>query len=266
VVLLVGAVLSAGHAMSWDSMSEAAQQEERLMYMPTPDQLRAEVDILRSGYADVVAYRAPLVFMFQTFVFAVFFFWRCSGMMLLGMALYKVGFLDGRLPAGAYAKAAAVCLPAGLGLAAYGAWALDQSVYVVPGRLMLDLWNYTGAILASVGYAAALILLVKRGALAGLRRSLAAVGQMALTNYLLQSIITAVLFLGWGAGLAGTLDYGGQLLVVLAIWIAQLLWSPVWLARFRFGPAEWLWRSLTYWQRQPFRQGAPALSMSGVRS
>ena len=106
---------------------------------------------------------------------------------------------------------------------------------------------------ASVGYAALLILAVKRDVVRGLRRRLAAVGQMALSNYLLQSIVTSIVFLGWGLGLAGRLDYAEQLYFVAAIWAAQLILSPLWLARYRFGPAEWLWRSLTYWKRQSMR-------------
>jgi uncharacterized protein len=82
---------------------------------------------------------------------------------------------------------------------------------------------------------------------------------MALSNYLMQSTITAIVFLGWGLGFAGRLDYGGQLLIVAAIWILQLALSPVWLRRYRFGPAEWLWRSLTYWKRQPMRPPSPHL-------
>jgi uncharacterized protein len=73
-------------------------------------------------------------------------------------------------------------------------------------------------------------------------------------------VITAVVFLGWGFGLAGQADYARQLLVVAAIWTVQLVIGPIWLARYRFGPAEWLWRSLTYWERQPMRRGTPRRS------
>ena len=97
----------------------------------------------------------------------------------------------------------------------------------MPQRTTADLWNYAGAVFASVGYAAALILLVKRGALGRLRRALAAVGQMAFTNYLLQSVITSVVFLGWGFGLAGRFDYAQQLIVVAAIWAFQLVVESV---------------------------------------
>ena len=99
--------------------------------------------------------------------------------------------------------------------------------------------------------------------MSGLRRALAAVGQMALTNYLLHSIVASVLFLGWGFGLAGQFDYAEQLAIVVAIWAVQLALSPVWLAHYRFGPAEWLWRSLTYWQRQPLRREAQHSSSFG---
>ncbi len=191
---------------------------------------------------------------FQTFIFATFFLWRCSGMMLLGMSLYKWGFLDGRRPASTYVITASVCLPVGLAVSWHGAMELDRARYAMPERIVLDLWNYTGAVFASVGYAALLILAVKHDVVRGLRRRLAAVGQMALSNYLLQSIVTSIVFLGWGLGLAGRLDYAEQLYFVAAIWAAQLILSPLWLARYRFGPAEWLWRSLTYWKRQSMRR------------
>jgi uncharacterized protein len=252
-LLLIGASLSAAHGLSWGGMTEAQRAEELAMWTPSPAELRAQIDGLRGGFVDIVRYRAPETFMFQTFIFALFFFWRCSGMMLLGMSLYKSGFLDGRLPARTYAIVSALCLPAGLGLSWLGAMTLDRVAYAMPQRTFADLWNYAGAMLASVGYAALLIYVVKRGLLAGLRRTLAAVGQMALTNYLFQSVITSAIFLGWGLGLVGRLDYADQLLVVLAIWTFQLAVSPLWLARFRFGPAEWLWRSLTYWRPQPMR-------------
>jgi uncharacterized protein len=158
---------------------------------------------------------------------------------------------------------AAVCLPLGLTLAWYGTVVLERIRFAMPQRTLADQWNYAGAVLVSIGYAALLIILVKRGALSGLRRALAAVGQMAFSNYLAHSVITSILFLGWGFGLAGRFDYAGQLMVVVAIWIVQLVVSPIWLRHFRFGPAEWLWRSLTYWKRQPMRRATPSTPFTG---
>jgi uncharacterized protein len=76
---------------------------------------------------------------------------------------------------------------------------------------------------------------------------------MALTNYLMQSVICAIVFTGVGFGWFGQLQRYELYYVVLMIWFVQLLWSPWWLRRFQFGPAEWLWRSLTYANRQPMR-------------
>jgi uncharacterized protein len=126
-----------------------------------------------------------------------------------------------------------------------------------------DLWNYSGAVLASIGYAAVMIMIVKGGLFPPVRRSLAAVGQMAFSNYLMHSVLASVIFLGWGFGLAGRFDYAEQLLVVAAIWALQLAVSLLWLRHYRFGPAEWLWRSLTYWKRQPMRRDTPHVSGVG---
>jgi len=262
-LLAVGAALTIWHGLSWDGMTEAERAQEAAISMPTPEQAREQLSWMLGSYPDVVARHAPQVFMFQTLFFLVFFLWRCSGMMLLGMALYKWGFLDGRRSARAYGLVAALGIPAGLTLAWYGVVELERVRFAMPQRAIADLWNYTGAVIASVGYAAALILAVKHGALSRLRGALAAVGQMAFSNYLLQSVVTSVLFLGWGFGLAGQFDYAEQLLVVVAIWAGQLAISPAWLARYRFGPAEWLWRSLTYWERQPMRRGASHSSPFG---
>ncbi|MGH9253528.1 MAG: DUF418 domain-containing protein [Vicinamibacterales bacterium] len=262
-LLAVGAALTIVHGLSWDGMTEAERAQEAAISMPTPEQAREQLGWMFGSYPEVVARQAPLVFMFQTLFFITFFLWRCSGMMLLGMALYKWGFLDGRRSTRAYLLVAAVGIPAGLMLAWYGTVELERVRFAMPERAVADLWNYTGAVLASVGYAAAIILAVKRGALSGVRRALAAVGQMAFSNYLLQSVVTSILFLGWGFGFAGQLDYAEQLLVVVAIWAGQLVVSPLWLARYRFGPAEWLWRSLTYWERQPMRRGASRSSPLG---
>ena len=261
--LAIGAALTVAHGLGWEGMSEAERAQEAAIMMPTPEQAREHVGWMLGPYTETVANHAPIVLLFQTVIFATFFLWRCSGMMLLGMALYKLGFLDGSRPTRTYTLTASFCLPIGLALCTYGALELDRAGFALPERIILDLWNYAGAIFVSIGYAALIILAVKHGALSGLRRSLAAVGQMALTNYLLHSIVASVLFLGWGFGLAGQFDYAEQLAIVVAIWAVQLALSPVWLTHYRFGPAEWLWRSLTYWQRQPLRREAQRSSSFG---
>ena len=260
-LLAIGAVLTIWHGLTWGGMTDAERAQEAAIMMPTREQAHEHLGWMLGSYTNTVARHAPLVFMFETFFFVSFFLWRCGGMMLLGMALYKWGFLDGRSSTRLYVRTAALCIPAGLALAWYGTVALERVQFALPQRIVLDLWNYAGAVLASVGYAAALILAVKLEAVSRLRKALAAVGQMALSNYLLHSVVASALFLGWGFGLAGQLDYAEQLAVVAAIWVVQLALSPVWLAHYRFGPAEWLWRSLTYWQWQPLRREVPGSSV-----
>ena len=265
VMLAIGAGLAVVHGLTWGSMSEADRAAELELMMPTREQALGHVDLMLGSYLRFVAGSAPSTFMFETMFFALFFFWRCGGMMLLGMSLYKSGFLEGRLSSSAYARVALIALPVGLGLAFIGALELDRVAYAMPTRALVDLWNYAGAVFASIGYAATLIWIVKREAMAGWRRRLAAVGQMALSNYLFHSITASVVFLGWGFGLAGRFDYAAQLLFVVAIWMVQLIISPIWLQRFRFGPAEWLWRTLTYGRAQPMRQEARTLAPRALK-
>lgn len=82
----------------------------------------------------------------------------------------------------------------------------------------------------------------------------APVGQLALTNYLMQSLICVFIFMGYGLGLAATLGPFNLTLIALAIYTFQVIFSHVWIKYFRFGPMEWLWRSLTYGKIQPFRK------------
>ncbi len=81
-------------------------------------------------------------------------------------------------------------------------------------------------------------------------------GRMALTNYLLQSLVGTLLFYGYGLGLWGDVSRAGQTLIVVAVFALQVVASRWWLGRFRFGPAEWLWRALTYLQWPAMRRRA----------
>ena len=98
------------------------------------------------------------------------------------------------------------------------------------------------------------MLACKSHVLGAAKRVLAAVGQMALTNYLMQTIICTTIFYGHGFGRFGHFERTEQILTVLGVWVVQLIWSPIWMRRFRFGPFEWLWRSLTYLKPQPMRR------------
>jgi uncharacterized protein len=97
------------------------------------------------------------------------------------------------------------------------------------------------------------MLACKSGVLQAIRRRLAAVGRMALTNYLTHTVIFTTIFYGYAFGLFGRFGRFQLMYFMVGMWIFQLWISPIWLRRFRYGPAEWLWRSLTYWKRQEMR-------------
>ena len=97
------------------------------------------------------------------------------------------------------------------------------------------------------------MLICKLEILSRVRHALACVGQMALTNYLAQSIICNIIFLGFGFGMFGQLQRAEIYYVVFGVWIFQLMFSAFWLRSYRYGPAEWLWWSLTYKKAQLMR-------------
>jgi uncharacterized protein len=102
-------------------------------------------------------------------------------------------------------------------------------------------------------YASTIILLTQDGAWRRRLAPLAAVGRTALSNYLLQSLICTMIFYSYGLALYCQVRPSLCLLLTMMIWLIQIPLSVWWLRRFQFGPIEWLWRSLTYWQRQPMR-------------
>ena len=118
--------------------------------------------------------------------------------------------------------------------------------------------HMAGSALMAVGYIGVVVLAWQAGA--RWLGVLAPAGRMALTNYLLQSLVGTLLFYGYGLGLWGDVSRAGQTLIVFVVFALQVAASHWWLARFRFGPMEWVWRSFTYLQLPPMRRdlAAPA--------
>ena len=108
--------------------------------------------------------------------------------------------------------------------------------------------------LLTAGYVGAFAALARRPSIHRLLRPLAAAGRMALSNYLMQSIVCTTLFYSYGLGLFGQVGAFAGLALTFGLWSVQLIVSWLWLRAFRFGPMEWLWRSLTYGRRQPMRR------------
>jgi len=186
---------------------------------------------------------------FQTLVFAVpvFLLWDALAMMLLGMVLYRWGVLQGELPRATYAQLAFAGFAAGLLINGFEAWRAISSNYDIVTSFSLIQPTYDlGRTAMALGYIGLVVWCCKTGVFSALLDRLAAVGRMALTNYLMHSFIALVLFTGAGFGLVGTLDRWMLYPIVLGVWLFQLWFSPWWLARHSQGPLETLWRRLTY--------------------
>ena len=103
-------------------------------------------------------------------------------------------------------------------------------------------------------YASAVALLFQQNVVKKPLMIFAPVGQLALTNYLMQSLICTFIFMSYGLGLTATIGPAYLILIAFAIYTFQVIFSHIWVRYFRFGPMEWLWRSLTYGKLQPFRK------------
>jgi uncharacterized protein len=183
-----------------------------------------------------------------------FGFSETLGPMLIGMALFKVGFLSAELPFSTYLWTAVVGFLISTPLYILVLWKTYTSNFYF---LVLDKWLYPTYYLTgeagTIAIAATLILLIKSGVARPLLRPFAAVGQMALSNYLLMSFLCQMVFVFGPWKLYGRLEYYQLLYVVFGVWAINLVVSPLWLRAFEFGPCEWLWRSLTYWKSQQIR-------------
>jgi uncharacterized protein len=174
-------------------------------------------------------------------------------MMFIGMGLFKLGALSGKRSFSFYAWLVAIGYGIGLPLNSYTAWVIVKSNFDPVTQTFANMAADIGRLTVALGHLGLVMLLVQAKLLQWLFSALTAAGQMAFSNYIFQSIVTAFVFTGYGFGLYDRLERYQLYYVVAGIWVVQLVVSPIWLAHYRFGPLEWCWRSLTYWKRQPMR-------------
>lgn len=229
-------------------------------FKPSREELETIVSRVRKSYLGTFGVVAPESWHFETTFFFQHGLLECLGMMLLGMALLRYGVLTGAASGRVYASMLVVGYAIGLPVNLFETRNLIAGEFSVESLIASYLTYDLGRIPMTLGHIGLIGLVYRSGVLSAAMRTLGAVGQMALTNYLAQSAICMFLFTGAGFALYGQLERHELYYVVAAIWIAQVIWSPLWLRRFRFGPAEWLWRSLTYWQKQPLRSEVPNVS------
>lgn len=220
---------------------------------PSPEKLEEDAKEWRGNPWQVIQARGAVRLRWDSIPVYHPFMFDMWGMMMIGMGLFKLGILSGERSPRFYAIMAATGFLVGIPITCYTAWNNVQHHFDPVVQIQCASLYQVSRYAVATGYMGLLLLLCKTGMLRWLTSRLAAVGRMALSNYLFHSIVCAFLFTGYGFALYGRLERHQLYYVVAAIWIFQLVVSPIWLRHFRFGPFEWLWRSLTYWRRQPFR-------------
>ena len=183
------------------------------------------------------------------------YFFDIFGMMMLGMALFKLGVLTLEVRMRTYLAMTAGGYAVGLtGNILEAKWIMDQG-FTALAYAQASISYDVSRLAMTMGHLGLLMLFLQSGILPLVRRSMAAVGRMALTNYLAHSVVALVVFvfLGWW----GALERYQLYYIVFAIWAVQIVASPIWLNHFHFGPVEWLWRYLTYGKKPEFIKERP---------
>jgi len=253
-LLPMAVLFGIGFSAQLQTMQEkVAEIEAQPFAAPDEEEMQRDIAIHLGSYREITAQRIPKAMQYQFFGLLFFGLWRVLALMLIGMALIKTGVLSAARTAPFYRTMMVVCYSLGLPLTAYSALDLHAHGFnPIYAMGMGSIANYFGSVVVALGHIALVMLLVSTGFVQKLLQRFAAVGQMAVSNYLMHSIVLTTIFYGYGFGLYGSIPRFAQMGFVVLVIGAQLLLSPWWLARYRFGPAEWLWRSLTYGRWQPW--------------
>ena len=239
-----------------EEQKTAKEDWTKMTAMMKPDKaaIDKEIEAHLDGYAGPLKHRAGIVPDMQSGMLYRFIIWDVAGMLFLGVGLMKLGVFDASRSYRFYGSMAAIGYGFGIPFNYFMArqW-IDTNFDLVAmfGYVMAP--SDAGRFSVAAGHIALVMLMCKSGALGVVRRGLSNVGRMALSNYLLTSICMTTLFYGYGFGLFGKLERYQLLLPVAGMWTVNFVFSALWLRYFRFGPAEWMWRSLTYWEKQPMR-------------
>jgi uncharacterized protein len=241
-----------GDLQAWNN------NRERRSAASMMENIKASREAAHGNYLTVFRDFSRSSVMIQTRYFYFDLFWDAIAFFFIGMALFKTAMITGDRSQKFYLVATLVCLAIGYLLSYhamrwYIALKMDSSYYLE--KIGPNLYQFR-RLFQALGYMSFVILLYKVGIFSRLWTWLSRVGQMAFTNYLMQTIICGFIFYGWGLGKFGTMARHETYYVVFAVWIFQIIFSNIWLKYFRFGPFEWAWRSLTYWKKQPMRKEA----------
>ena len=220
------------------------------------EKIEDELKQYRSGYSILYKFQRNRTISAETYGLYYFHFFDVLVFMFLGMAFFKLGILQGEGKIRVYIWMATTGLLIGLPLSRLYLQPFIQyhfNTFEVLKHTSCEFYELQRFI-RSIGVFGLIMLVYKSGFLNRFFIYMQPVGQMAFTNYLTQSFMCGLYFYGIGFGMFGKLQRYELYYVVCLVWFIQIVWSNLWLRYFRFGPLEWLWRSLTYWKIQPFRK------------
>lgn len=235
------------------ALNEMLGMKERWSHAGRLARMKRSIARTNSGYAVLYQYKTGLYT--DSLVHYLYFeIWDVILFMLAGLGFFKSGILTGRAPVKYYWWMTLVGLGIGLTLSYWFICGMKKASFsdVEFAKQQKFVVFQLGRTFRAVGILGLLLLLSKLNAFNWLFRLLQPVGQMAFTNYLMQSLITTLLF--YGLGWFGQMERHQVYVVLIIIWIIQIIYSNLWLRYFRYGPFEWAWRSLTYWKQQPMRK------------
>jgi uncharacterized protein len=257
-VFAIGSLLPVALTWSTAHADPAALAAWKQQWTPRPETIALEIAQYRGGWAEQMAHRVPAALDTETSYFVTHLFWQAAGLMLIGMSFFKAGVLSAARSRAFYVRMAAFGFGFGILLNVLGVWRSFSTGWdLLDFVLVSQPLHYWGNLFVALGWTALVMHLYQRG---WQLRSLSAVGRMALSNYLLQSVICTTIFYGTGLGLFGRVDRAGQLVFVVGIWAFQLLASRAWLSYFAVGPVEWLTRWLVFGRRPTFVRPSPAIA------
>ena len=220
----------------------------------TPEAYQNLKKEFNKGYLSIVWYRSAIIQVRQSLWVYRLWIWDVFSMVLLGMAFFKNGIFKAEKSNRYYLLMMLAGYLVGISVNYWETSYLLDHNFSVRSFFLTDITHELGRVPTTIGHIGFIMLFIKSGTLPFLQRSLAAVGQMAFSNYIMHTIICITIFMGFGFGMWGKFQRHELYYIVFSIWIFQLILSPLWLKYFRFGPLEWLWRSLTYWKIQPFKK------------
>lgn len=233
---------------AFEGIKEKSKPEEKLKAK------KKQEEAILGSYADLYKERSKMAEESETFGMYYWGIWDVPLFMFIGLAFFKLKILQGEAKTKVYAWMTALGL--GIGLPLSYLFVINDvnynfNYFEITKNKIFDFYEIQRFV-HSIGIFGLIMLMYKSGWFKWLFALMRPVGQMAFTNYLTQSIICGIFFVGIGFGYFGKLEYHQLFYVVAAVWTIQIIWSHIWLKYFRFGPLEWLWRSLTYWKKQPF--------------